>query len=151
MRELRATFWEFWMGSGRSVWACPRRGRGGGRGEWRGGAPMSTRGRRLAGQLREDEVELKAGSVQAVARAWRAKGMPGRERSRGGRGRRRRVDMCSSWRWRCGGGEAAARGAALPAAGEQSRDPRARGGRREGRGPGDWFVISNKCRDLSVN
>jgi hypothetical protein len=56
-----------------------------------------------------------------------------------------------SRRWLCGGGEAAARGAALPAAGEQSRDPRARGGRREGRSPGDWFVISRKCRDLSVN
>jgi hypothetical protein len=42
-----------------------------------------------------------------------------------------------SRRWLCGGGEAAARGAALPVAGEQSRDPRARGGRREGRGPGD--------------
>jgi hypothetical protein len=51
-----------------------------------------------------------------------------------------------SKRWRCGGGEAAARGAALPAAGEQSRVPRARGGRREGRGPGDLFVISKKCR-----
>jgi hypothetical protein len=40
-------------------------------------------------------------------------------------------------RWLCGGGEAAARGVALPVAGEQRRDPRARGGRREGRGPGD--------------
>jgi hypothetical protein len=53
------------MGSGKSVWACPRRGRGGGRGERRGGAPVSERGKGLAGQLREDEVELKAGSVQA--------------------------------------------------------------------------------------
>jgi hypothetical protein len=58
------------MGSGRSVWACPRRGRGGGRGERRGGAPVSARGRGLAGQLCEDEVELKAGSVQAEQR-WR--------------------------------------------------------------------------------
>jgi hypothetical protein len=38
-----------------------------------------------------------------------------RERKRATRGK----DL--SRRWRCGGGEAAARGAALPAAGEQSR------------------------------
>jgi hypothetical protein len=31
------------------------------------------------------------------------------------------------------------------------QDPRAGGRRREGRGPGDWFVISKRCRDLSVN
>jgi hypothetical protein len=36
-------------------------------------------------------------------------------------------------------------------AGEQSRGPRARGGRREGRGPGYLLVISKKFRDLSVN
>jgi hypothetical protein len=36
---------------------------GGGRGEWRGGAPVSERARGLAGQLREDAVELKAGLV----------------------------------------------------------------------------------------
>jgi hypothetical protein len=47
-----------------------------------------------------------------------------------------------SRRWRCGGGEAAARGAALPAAGEQSRDPRARGGRREGTHKGE---VSTTC------
>jgi hypothetical protein len=175
MRESRATFGRFWMGSGRSLWACPRRGRGGGRGEQRGSAPVSERGRGLAGQLHEDEVELKAGSVQAeqrwrggatvsssspafgrqwrrrseawewrrkegmhplalrgscsararastrtgrsvwglprqrlgggraaVACAWRAQETPGREGSRGGRGRRRRVGMYSSWRWSSG-------------------------------------------------
>jgi hypothetical protein len=42
------------------------------------------------------------GGRAAVARAWRAQETPGRERSRGGRGRRRRVDMCSSWRWSSG-------------------------------------------------
>jgi hypothetical protein len=56
-----------------------------------------------------------------------------------------------SRRWHCGGGEAAARGAVLPASGKQSRGPRARGGRRGERGPGDLFVISKEFRDLSVN
>jgi hypothetical protein len=52
------------------MWACPRRGRGGGRGERRRGAPVSARGRKLAEQQRKDEVELKAGSVQAE-QLWR--------------------------------------------------------------------------------
>jgi hypothetical protein len=82
-----------------------------------------------------------------VARA--REGSRGEEMDRERKGATRGKGL--SRRWRCGGGEAAARGVALPAAGEQSRDPRARGGRREGRGPGDWFVISKKCRDLSVN
>jgi hypothetical protein len=34
---------------------------------------------------------------------------------------------------------------------EQSRGARARGRRREGRGPGDWFGILKNFRDLSVN
>jgi hypothetical protein len=68
-----------------------------------------------------------------------------RERKRATRGK----DL--SRRWRCGSGDAAARGAVLPVAGEQSRVPRARRGRREGRGPGDLIVISKKFRDLSVN
>jgi hypothetical protein len=91
------------------------------------------------------------GGQAAVARAWRAQGTPGRERSRGGGGRRRRVGMCSSWRWRCGGGEAAARGQCCRRQSRTEQDPRAGERRREGRGPGDWFVISKKCRDLSVN
>jgi hypothetical protein len=56
MRGSRATFWRFWVESDRSVGACPRRGRGGGRGERRGGAPVFERGRGLAGKLREGEV-----------------------------------------------------------------------------------------------
>jgi hypothetical protein len=56
-----------------------------------------------------------------------------------------------SRRWRCGGGEAAARGQRCRRQSRTEQDPRARGRRREGTGPGDWFVISKKCRDLSVN
>jgi hypothetical protein len=78
-----------------------------------------------------------------------------REGSRGeepDRGRKRATHgSYPGRRWRCGGGEAAAKGAALPAAGEQSRGPRAQGGRRGERGPGDLFVISKEFRDLSVN
>jgi hypothetical protein len=54
-----------------------------------------------------------------------------------------------------GGGAAAAverrQGRSTAAGGEQSKGPRARGGRREGRGLGDLLVISKKFRDLSVN
>jgi hypothetical protein len=48
------------------------------------------------------------GGRATVARAWRAQETPRREGSRSGRGRRRRVCMCSSWRWSsgsCAGGE----------------------------------------------
>jgi hypothetical protein len=83
------------MGSGRSVWACPRRARGGGRGEWRGGAPMSVWGRKLAGQLREDEVELKAGSVQAE-QLWRGGATVSSSSPAFGRQWRRRSE---AWEW----------------------------------------------------
>jgi hypothetical protein len=44
------------------------------------------------------------GGRAVVARAWRAQGTPGRERSRGGRGKGRRVGMYRSWRWSSGRG-----------------------------------------------
>jgi hypothetical protein len=84
---------------------------------------------------------------EVVARARKAN--RGEERGQGREGTTH--GSGSNRRWRDGGGRAAARSAALPAAGEQSRVPRARGRRREGRGPGDLFVIFRKFKDLSVN
>jgi hypothetical protein len=96
MRELRATLWKFWMGSGRSVRACPRRGRGSGREEWHGGAPVPERRRRLVGQLRGDAVELKAGPVQAE-RPWRGGATVSSSSPAFGRRWRRRSE---AWEWR---------------------------------------------------
>jgi hypothetical protein len=44
------------------------------------------------------------GGRAAAARAWRAQETPGREGSRGGRGRGRRVGACRGWRWSLGRG-----------------------------------------------
>jgi hypothetical protein len=57
----------------------------------------------------------------------------------------------SSRRWRDGGGRAAARGAALPAAGEQNRGHVWEEEEERGGGPGNLFEISRKFKDLSIN
>jgi hypothetical protein len=80
----------------------------------------------------DEEVAAGGGSGSS----WRARGATREEDLERERKEATRGEVLSR-RWLCGGGEVAARGAALPAAGEQSRDPRARGRRREGRGPGD--------------
>jgi hypothetical protein len=67
-----------------------------------------------------------------VARAREA--TRGEELDRGSKRATRGIDL--SRRWRCGGGEAAARGAALPAAGEQSRDPTCARRKKRGKGSG---------------
>jgi hypothetical protein len=82
-----------------------------------------------------------------VARAREAT----REEELNWEGRGRRVEAIPA-----GGGAAAAvkQRPEVQRCRRQSRteqDPRAGGRRREGRGPGDWFVISKKCRGLSVN
>jgi hypothetical protein len=95
--------------------------------------------------------------LSTATRRWRpaeARGSRGaRARGHQGSGKRSGPGGNDAWEGKPAGGGAigGGRGEALPAAGEQSRDPRARGGRREGRGPGDLFVISKKFRDLSVN
>jgi hypothetical protein len=82
-----------------------------------------------------------------VARA--REGSRGEERGQGREGTTR--GSGSSKRWRCGGGRAAAEVKHCRRQASRAGVPRAQGGRREGRGPGDLLVISKKFRDLSVN
>jgi hypothetical protein len=85
-----------------------------------------------------------------LGNAWRARGRAAGEGNRAGVGGERRVEVAPA-----GGGTAAAE--RRPGAthcrrqeGKQSRGARARGRRREGRGPGDLFGNSKNFRDLMV-
>jgi hypothetical protein len=87
-----------------------------------------------------------------LGNAWHARKRAAGEGNRAGTGRGRRVEVIPA------GGGAAAAAERRPGAkhcrwqeGEQSRGARARGRRREGRGPGDLFGNLKNFRDLSVN
>jgi hypothetical protein len=87
------------------------------------------------------------GGRAAVARAWRAQGTPGRERSRGGRGKGRHVGMCRSWRWSSGAASAASGSGRSRVEGEAVVPEEDEAGRCQG----NLFAIPKKFRDLSVN
>jgi hypothetical protein len=137
--------WKWWRHSETSEWKRKRRMRPiAPRGSCSAQARTNTRIGRSVWSLPWRRL---GGGRAAVARAWRAQETPEREGSRGGRGRRRRVGMCSSWRLSsgsCVGGERRWQ--------EQSRGgSEGDRGRRSSRCQWDLFAISKKFRDLSVN